>query len=831
LRFNWLAFCKIQHEFFIKSSAKPLTVLAFSRLLPFRLFAFYLCLMKKFLRLVALALGLAPLAGYAQTIPAVPAPAPASLSGTALRDWLRTNWYDPYRTVLSYDQARAKMYNYADNYDNKVVCVYSGYSEAVTYNSAGTSTGVVKQINCEHTIPQSWFKETVRMRSDMHHLYPTFIQWNSNRGSDPFAEIPDSQTKLWMRLEKSQTSIPATNIDEYSEDTNSQFEPREDHKGNLARTAFYFYTMHAGQPDLAATGHSSITSLADLNTLYQWHLADPVNDQERERNRRVAASQGNYNPYINDPSLVARAWGFAAAGPVVSFAAATASVAEGNSGATTYTATLSVSPAPTAALTVDVALDAATSTATSGTDFTFATPARVTFAAGQTSQTVTLTVTGDTQPEADETVVLALQNVGTSASIGGPATHTLTITNDDGAVPTVRFSAATGSVAEGNSGTSTYTATVTLADPGSLTFPLTVPVTVDAASTATSPSDYSLATTQVTFASATALSQAVTVTVVGDLLPEPNETVILRMGTPSSAAVVLGSTSRHTLSIANDDASPVGGSCTDAFFTKYFESSSGNTKAVEIYNPTSAALDLSTLRVELFEAGATTPKATETLTGSLAAGKVYVIANTGVTDAAVKAVANLQSTIGFFSGAQTLVLFDGTDTLDVIGVVGRTPANGATGWAVASGGTTRDNSLVRLPTTGRGNSRWFGTGGAATTWQAQGTDNFAGIGSYTSTACAIPLAVRGSSNGRASLEVYPNPTGNGCVRLRLPGATATRPASIEVLDGLGRAARRFTAVVGDATPATLELGSLPAGIYAVRVTTTDGQYLGRFTVE
>jgi hypothetical protein len=252
---------------------------------------------------------------------------------------------------------------------------------------------------------------------------------------------------------------------------------------------------------------------------------------------------------------------------------------------------------------------------------------------------------------------------------------------------------------------------------------------------------------------------------------------------------------------------------------------------VEIYNPTSAALDLSTLRVELFEAGATTPKATETLTGSLAAGKVYVIANTGVTDAAVKAVANLQSTIGFFSGAQTLVLFDGTDTLDVIGVVGRTPANGATGWAVASGGTTRDNSLVRLPTTGRGNSRWFGTGGAATTWQAQGTDNFAGIGSYTSTACAIPLAVRGSNNGRASLDVYPNPTGNGRVRLRLPGATATRPASIEVLDGLGRAARRFTAVVGDATPATLELGSLPAGIYAVRVTTTDGQYLGRFTVE
>ncbi|RZK45436.1 MAG: hypothetical protein EOO59_21070, partial [Hymenobacter sp.] len=346
-------------------------------------------------------------------------------------------------------------------------------------------------------------------------------------------------------LTQSQTGIPTTNIDEYSEDTNTQFEPREDHKGNLARTAFYFYTMHAGQPDLVATGHNDINTLANLNTLYQWHLADPVDEHERERNRRVAASQGNYNPFINDPALVARAWGFAATGPVVSFAAATGSVTEGNTGTSTYTATLSVSPAPTAALTVQVALDAANSTATSGSDFSFTSPTTVTFAAGQTSQTVSVTVTGDTQPEADETVVLALQNPGTGASIGGPATHTLTITNDDGAVPTVRFSAATGSLAEGNSGTSTYTATVTLADPGSLTFPLTVPVTVDAASTATSPSDYTLTTSRVTFANATALSQTVSVTVVGDLLPEPNETVVLRLGTPSSAAVVLGTPSRH----------------------------------------------------------------------------------------------------------------------------------------------------------------------------------------------------------------------------------------------------------------------------------------------
>ena len=783
--------------------------------------------MRKLFRLLGWVLAVLPLVGQAQVIPPVPAPAPASLSGVPLRDWLRNNWYDPYRVVLSYADARAKMYNYADNYSNSVVCVYSGYSETVPLNFNNTSTGVVNNINCEHSIPQSWFNETTRMRSDMHHLYPTYIQWNSNRGSDPFAEIPDTQTTLWMRLTQSQTGIPTANIAEYSEDGVGRFEPREDHKGNLARTAFYFYTMHAGQPDLVATGHNSVTTLADLNTLYQWHLADPVDAHELERNRRVAASQGNYNPYIEDPSLVARAWGFAPTGPVFSFATATGSLAESNTGSTTYTATLNISPAPTAALTVQVALDAASSTAANGTDFSFTSPTTVTFAAGQTSQTVALTITGDTQPEADETVVLTLQSPGTGASIGGPATHTLTILNDDGPAPTVAFTAATGSITEGSSGTSTYSATATLSNVGSLMFPITVPVAVVATgTTATSPADYTLATSTLTFASASALSQLVSVTIVGDALPEPNETVVLRLGTLSNANLVVGTPGTHTLTILNDDSAPVGVSCSAPYFSKYFESATGNTKALEIFNPTPTARNLSGLRVELFAAGATTPTATANLTGNLAAGDVYVIANTGVTSASVQAAADLLSNVGFFSGTHSIALFDGTDTLDIIGVVGRSPSG--TGWPIAGNSTTRDNSLVRLPSTGQGNTRWFGPNGAATTWQSQGTDNFLGIGSYVSTACATPLATRGTSTAD-QLELYPNPA-TGRVSLHLLGA-ATRTATVEVVDALGRTVRQLSAPVGDATAATLELVGLPAGLYAVRLRTAEGLYLGRLMVE
>ncbi|MDO7851450.1 endonuclease [Hymenobacter convexus] len=768
-----------------------------------------------------LVLGLVPAALQAQTAPAMPPAAPTNLSGVALRDWYRTNWYDGKRVELSYATARGKMYNYADNYNNLVTCVYSGYQETVPYSTTNTSTTVVSRINCEHTVPQSWFNQTVRMRSDMHHLYPTYDTWNNLRGSDPYAEIPDATTQTWMRLLVSQNTIPTANLAEWSEDTNTQFEPREDHKGNVARSVFYFYTMHANQPDLIATGHNSISSIADINTLYAWHLADPVDAHEIERNRRVAISQGNYNPYIEHPETVATAWGLTPPGPVFSFATAAGTIAEGNAGTSTYTFTLNLAPAATAATTVQVNLDATNSTATNGTDFAFTSPATVTFPAGSTSQTVTLTVTGDTQPEADETVVLTLTNPSTGNSVGSPGTHTLTITNDDGPAPTISFAAATGSITEGNAGTSTYTATVTAS--GTLpTGTFTVPVSVDAAnSTATSPSDYTLNTTSLTF-SATALTQTITVTVNGDATYEPNETVRLRLGTPSNATIIVGQPSTHTLTILNDDAAPAGAPCTKPYFSQYVESNVGNTKVLEIYNPTLSPMSLAGKSVVLYANGATTPTTTQALTGTIAPGDVYVIANTGVTDAGVAAQTDLQSGVAFFNGDDAIALFDGTDTLDVIGVIGQRP----TEWTVPNG-STLNNTLVRQPTVSQG-GRWNGPNGSAT-WSAGGVDNYAGVGSYASTACFIPTASRAASVVRYGLEVYPNPASETAT-VRLLGQSSAHPASIEVLDVMGRSVRWRTAQLGAASEVPLDLRGLTAGVYVVRVLCETVTYTGRVVV-
>ena len=755
----------------------------------------------------------------AQTLP--PAP-PTSLQGQALKDWLRQNWYDGKRTELSYNTARGKMYNYIDNFQGRVTCVYSGYQETVVIDSTSTDPGVVNNINCEHSIPQSWFDQAVRMRSDIHHLFPTVIQWNSDRGSDPFAEIPDAQTLKWIRGNASQTIIPTANIEEYSEDTNTQFEPREDHKGNLARCAFYFYTMHQGQSFDA--GKDVITALADLNTLYQWHLADPVDARERERNRRVAKSQGNFNPYITFPDLVSRAWGFQVL-PTFSFSAATGSIAEGNSGTSTYTATVNIAPAPATSLTVQVAFDAATSTAASGTDFTFTSPQTLTFGAGQTTQTVTVTVNGDTQAEANETVVLALQNAASGAAIGGPASQEITITNDDANPPLLQFFTATASSPEGNTGVTNWTIPVTLSGGASLiTYPVTVPVTVDVAgTTATSPADYSIPAGSVTFLNAAATTASFSLVVNGDLLPEPNETVRLRLGTPSDPNVVFGPNRTYSFTILNDDQAPAGSPCTDLYFSEYAEGAASNTKAVEIFNPTSAPISLAGIRLELFANGSSTATTTQALSGTIAPGDVYVVANTGVASPVVLGQTDSQSAVCFFNGDDALALFDGTDTLDVIGVIGTDPG---TTWAIPGGGSTTDNTLVRKPTVARGETRW--SQGAAT-WQALGTDVYTSVGRHTSTACIVSSTVKNAPLN-TGLALYPNPAAT-TLQLQITGLRGRHTADIRLYNTLGQQVLQQERTLSGADAVTLDLQALPAGLYSVRVVVADVRYTSRVDVK
>ena len=91
------------------------------------------------------------------------------------------------------------------------------------------------------------------------------------------------------------------------------------------------------------------------------------------------------------------------------------SKAEGNAGSTTFTFTVRLSAAYDQAVTVNYATVAG-GTATAGSDY-MSKAGTVTFAAGETAKTITVTVEGDKQKEATETFFLDLTGVSSNALV------------------------------------------------------------------------------------------------------------------------------------------------------------------------------------------------------------------------------------------------------------------------------------------------------------------------------------------------------------------------------------------------------------------------------
>jgi hypothetical protein len=245
-------------------------------------------------------------------------------------------------------------------------------------------------------------------------------------------------------------------------------------------------------------------------------------------------------------------------GPVnMSISDATAN--EGNTGTTTATFTVTLSAAASQNVTVNFAT--AAGTATAGTDFV-ANTGTLTFAPGETSKTITVTINGDTLDEANESFSVVLSGVSSNATLQDD-TGAGSITDDD-APPTI--SIADQSVAEGNTGTKTLTFTVTLSAASGL------PVTVNyatAGGTATSGTDFVAANGQVTIP-AGQTSGTFTVTINGDTTVEQNENFTVTLTNPTNATFA-DATATGTIT---DDDSAVTISIGDATVT---EGDSGTT--------------------------------------------------------------------------------------------------------------------------------------------------------------------------------------------------------------------------------------------------------------
>ena len=229
-----------------------------------------------------------------------------NLANDELLDPIQDN-YTP-NTVLTYGMARDTMFSKIYNINNNLTCVYSGHQifldPTEDPTQAAFMNGANNGINTEHTYPRSKGAEDGNALSDMHHLFPTRTPVNSARASFPFADINDSSTDTWFRNNSSQSNIPSSNIiDEFSESRNGSFEPREDHKGNVARAVFYFYTMYRNQANSADPNFFEIQRA----TLLRWHQEDPVDQKEYDRTFQIAEYQDDKpNPFILDTLLAYR---------------------------------------------------------------------------------------------------------------------------------------------------------------------------------------------------------------------------------------------------------------------------------------------------------------------------------------------------------------------------------------------------------------------------------------------------------------------------------------------------------------------------------------------
>ena len=136
--------------------------------------------------------------------------------------------------------------------------------------------------NCEHVVPQSWFGKREPMRGDLHHLFSCEPNCNSFRGNTPYFDFPDS---------------PEVTRSDCGRREIGQFEPAHG-KGAVARATLYFLLRYAGLVRQY--------SAAQLQTLLDWHAAEPPSDWERHRNALIFARQGNRNPLIDHPEWAAQ---------------------------------------------------------------------------------------------------------------------------------------------------------------------------------------------------------------------------------------------------------------------------------------------------------------------------------------------------------------------------------------------------------------------------------------------------------------------------------------------------------------------------------------------
>ena len=221
-----------------------------------------------------------------------------TLTGSSLKDVLATEIIDSHTTFLDYTPGVWNVLKQSDldpTDNTKVVLIY-GYDDTdgnyVTdrTRSKDANGGNTGDWNREHVFPKSLGTPdlgTSGPGADAHHLRPSDVSFNSQRGNKLFATGSGN-----------------------AGDVSGNWYPGDEWKGDVARMMMYMYLRYGSQclPKNVAVGSvvASDSNMVDL--LLEWNAQDPVSDLEIQRNNIVANEQGNRNPFIDNPYLATVIW-------------------------------------------------------------------------------------------------------------------------------------------------------------------------------------------------------------------------------------------------------------------------------------------------------------------------------------------------------------------------------------------------------------------------------------------------------------------------------------------------------------------------------------------
>ncbi len=225
--------------------------------------------------------------------------------------------------------------------------------------------------------------------------------------------------------------------------------------------------------------------------------------------------------------------------PTLTFSSSSSSGAES---VASTTLAITLSEATTVAVTADYKV---TGTATgSGTDYTLAN-GTLTFAPGETTKSITLTIIDDSLNENNETAIITLSNLVNGAE-GSKLIHTYTILDND-TPPTLTLTA--GATSSGSEATTPALIAVSLSAASDRT------ITVDYAATGGTATgggtDYTLSSGTLTF-SPGETSKNISVTIVDDTTVEAtDETIAITLSNITNATA--GANTSHTYTITGND--------------------------------------------------------------------------------------------------------------------------------------------------------------------------------------------------------------------------------------------------------------------------------------